>query len=60
MLILSQEPHGDEARRAFNALDEAFGVDEFSEAEAKEALTLHGFGPTMLSALTTSGSVSEV
>lgn len=57
--ILVNEPTAEEASRAFDALDDAYGTDEFSEDEAKQVMTAHGFGPGMFSALVTSGSISE-
>jgi hypothetical protein len=57
--ILVAEPHGDEARRAFDALDDALGTDEFTEADANEVLKLHGFSNNMFTVLVTAGSISE-
>ncbi len=59
MYILVQEPNGDEAKRAFNALDDAFGTDSFSKSEALQALTEHGFTSSMFEALLTSGCIAE-
>ncbi len=60
MYILVSEPHGDEATRAFSALDDAFGTDEFSKDDAMRVLSEHGFSNNMFSALLTAGSISEV
>ncbi len=60
MYILVSEPHGDEACRAFDALDDAFGTDEFSKDDAMKVLSEHGFAANMFSALLTAGSISEV
>lgn len=59
MYILVAEPHGDEAARAFDALDETFGTDEFSQADAMNVLTQHGFGAQMFQGLLTAGSIME-
>lgn len=60
MYMLVSEPHGEEASRAFSALDDAFGTDEFSREDALRCLEEHGFGQQMFNALVMSGSVSEV
>ncbi len=60
MYMLVAEPHGDEASRAFNALDDAFGTDEFSKEDAMRCLSEHGFTTVMFTALVTAGSIAEV
>jgi len=60
MYMLVSEPHGEEAQRAFAALDDTYGTDEFSKTEAMEVLTAHGFRSNMFEALVTAGSISEV
>ncbi len=60
MYMLVSEPHSDEACRAFNALDDAFGTDEFSREDALKVLGEHGFSQQMFMALVTAGSIAEV
>jgi len=57
--ILTEEPRGDEARRAFDALDDTFGTDSFTKEEALAVLTEHGFGANMFSILDGSGAITE-
>jgi hypothetical protein len=59
MYELVQEPQGEESARAFDALDEAFGTEQFAEAEANKVLAESGFGSGMFKSLVASGSVSE-
>jgi len=59
MFILVQEPSGEESKRAFEALDDALGTEEFSEATARKVMAEHGFGKDMLERLVDGGYVSE-
>lgn len=59
MYMLIEQPNGDEARRAFDALDDAFGTDDFSKEDAMEVLSNRGFSGNMFNALLMSGSISE-
>ena len=59
MYILVEEPHSDEARRAFNALDDAFGTDSFTREDATRVLEEHGFSSQMFQALEMAGSIME-
>lgn len=57
--ILTAEPHSDEASRAFDALDNAFGTDSFEKEEALRVLAEHGFTAVMFTSLVSTGCVTE-
>lgn len=40
MYILGEEPKGEVLGNAFNALDDAFGTEEFNEGQAVSAIAL--------------------
>lgn len=61
MYILSEQPADGESRRAFQALDDAFGADEFAREAAERVLTDHGFrGSSMFETLESYDYITEV
>ena len=59
MYILTQEPSGGESARAFSALDEAYGTEEFTVEEADKVLAENGFSQSMFDSLVANGFVTE-
>lgn len=61
-MMLIQEPPSGQNLEAFNALDDTFGADEFSEAQGIETLSQYfgEEGTPYLSRLIQGGYVSEV
>ena len=57
---LVNEPESEQARRAFEALDDAFGAENFDKKSVQSVLTEHGFGKNDLDTLVKDGYVGEV
>ena len=57
--ILTDRPAGGESQRAFDALDNAFGVEGFSGSEADKVLAENGFNSSMFDSLIQGSYVAE-
>ena len=57
---LVNEPESEQARRAFEALDDAFGAENFDKKSAQAVLVEHGFGKSDLDKLVEGGYAQEV
>jgi len=60
LFILISEPTSAEARRAFDALDDAFGTETFDKKSAEGVLKENGFDSGMFNSLVSGENVSEV
>jgi len=60
MYELIREPESGELKRAFNALDEAFGAERFDKNSAKKVLAEHGFSKATFDNLIEGQYISEV
>ena len=60
LYTLMKEPETEQAKRAFSALDDAFGTEEFDKKSAQDVLVEHGFGKNDLDVLISGEYVQEV